>query len=568
MDNITIKQISSLEKIRSYDDVPDATINKKCLLGGESFSYQIVVAIQLDFMNLKVDVESPLKEYVKVYNVEDVMMDLPIRPPCKDPDYIATEPGMMPDALIPIEQYNGWLRIYTTPHTLWVEVNIPRDLKQGIYPVDIKFTRKEPDGDTAVITKRMKLEVLGVNLPEQQTIICQWFHVDCIADVHCVDIYCEEHWALIEKYMKVAAELGINMLLTPVITPALNTNPGMYRSCTQLVKIEKIDDKYYFDFTLLKRWITLCKKTGIKYYEISYLFSQWGLKYSPNIRVKENGKEGYMFGWHVPARDDSYRDFLQQFLPALVDFLRTENVFSQSYFHLSDEPFLEHLENYRYAYDLVSPLLEGRPIMDAMSNVEFYTEGIVNVPITATNHLTPFLEKNVEEQWAYYCIAQENQVSNRFMSMPSYRNRIIGLQLYKYGIKGFLQWGYNFYYDSQSTFIVNPYLTSSSGKAYNSGDSFIVYPYMNEVIPSLRGIVFKEAIQEIELCRLLESYIGKEKVVELIEQEAGMELTMFDYPRNSEYLPSLNDKMKEIIRSHIGNSAFESSLVDVVPFDV
>ena len=35
--------------------------------------------------------------------------------------------------------------------------------------------------------------------------------------------------------------------------------------------------------------------------------------------------------------------------------------------------------------------------------------------------------------------------SNRFIAMPSYRTRSIGMQMFGYGIKGFLHWGYNFY---------------------------------------------------------------------------------------------------------------------------
>jgi hypothetical protein len=58
-------------------------------------------------------------------------------------------------------------------------------------------------------------------------------------------------------------------------------------------------------------------------------------------------------------------------------------------------------------------------------------------------------------------------------------------------------------------------------------------------------------LQEIELCRLLEQFIGKDKVVEFIEKEAGMEITFADYPRNSVFLPSLNRKIKEEIKKRI-----------------
>ena len=46
---------------------------------------------------------------------------------------------------------------------------------------------------------------------------------------------------------------------------------------------------------------------------------------------------------------------------------------------------------------------------------------------------------------------------------------------------------------------------------------------------------------------MLESYIGKEAVVKLIEEEAGMKITFNDYPRNNDFILNLTRKMKRII---------------------
>ena len=47
------------------------------------------------------------------------------------------------------------------------------------------------------------------------------------------------------KYMRMAAEHGMNMILTPVFTPALDTEIGKERPCTQLVEITKNDAGYH-----------------------------------------------------------------------------------------------------------------------------------------------------------------------------------------------------------------------------------------------------------------------------------------------------------------------------------
>ena len=185
------------------------------------------------------------------------------------------------------------------------------------------------------------------------------------------------------------------------------------------------------------------------------------------------------------------------------------------FFHVSDEPSLEHLEAYKSAYKSIEKLIEGCRQIDAMSCFEFYKEKIVKTPIVATSNIEPFLEAKVDNLWCYYCCAQQEQVSNRFMAMPSYRNRIIGVQMYKCSIVGFLHWGYNFYNLQYSKGKINPYEVTDAGGSFPSGDSFSVYPYENQAIPSIRLKVFKNALDDILLLTLLEKKIGKKSVIDV-----------------------------------------------------
>ena len=134
--------------------------------------------------------------------------------------------------------------------------------------------------------------------------------------------------------------------------------------------------------------------------------------------------------------------------------------------------------------------------------------------------------------------------------MPSYRNRIIGLQIYKFNLVGFLNWGFNFYNGQVSRYLINPYMTSSSDKAFPSGDAFRVYPMEKGPVPSLRAKIFNEALQDVDVCKLLEKYIGRDAVIKMIDKEAGMDLTFFEYPRNAEFIPNLMNKMKEMIAQY------------------
>lgn len=47
--------------------------------------------------------------------------------------------------------------------------------------------------------------------------------------------------------------------------------------------------------------------------------------------------------------------------------------------------------------------MEGLPIMDALSNYEFYSTGVVDRPVPSTGRVEQFYENNVPNLWTYYC---------------------------------------------------------------------------------------------------------------------------------------------------------------------
>jgi len=556
-----LQQVSSLEKIRIQDGPNFPEITEKAVFRGERFSYQVVLFIT-DFMQeYRVSVDGPCKEWVQLYAVKQAVMDMPIYTNARMDDYMTMEPGLMPDILLPLEEQNGVIQVLKDRCTaVWVRVDVPADASAGVYPVTLRMTRiteeemKSRGVDpalTTVLERTMTLEVLPIELPKQSLKYTQWFYADCIALAHQVEIYSEAHWALIDQYMAAAAECGINMLLLPVITPPLDTMYGIRRPCVQLVDIEKAGESYRFGFERLHRWIGLCKKNGIQYYEVCHLFSQWGLKCTPNILVRENGADSFYFGWHMAAGAPEYENFLRQFLPTLVEELKKAGVESQTYFHVSDEPGEAHLADYRRFAGLVRSLIGDCKRIDALSHLEFYDMGLVDIPCVNNNGIKPFLERKLPEQWVYYCMSQRDKVSNRFLAMPAYRNRIMGLQMYRTDVKGFLHWGFNYYYSRCSTYEINPWQTTSSDLTFPSGDPFSVYPGKNGPIQTMRALVFYEGIQDMQTCQLLESLIGREAVCRLIDEAAGAELEYDVYPRNAKYILDLREQMTALIRKHL-----------------
>ena len=131
--------------------------------------------------------------------------------------------------------------------------------------------------------------------------------------------------------------------------------------------------------------------------------------------------------------------------------------------------------------------------------------------------------------------------------MPSARTRILGFLVYKYDIKGFLHWGFNFYNAVKSAYPINPYLTTSSDGRFASGDPFIVYPGNDTAYPSIRGEVTYEAVQDIDVCVALEKKIGRQAVIELIDKAAGRDLRFDDYPCDNDFLEGLRTQMIDML---------------------
>ena len=189
-------------------------------------------------------------------------------------------------------------------------------------------------------------------------------------------------------------------------------------------------------------------------------------------------------------------------------------------------------------------------MIDALSSYELYRKGLVEKPVVCNDHIQHFIEEKVENLWTYYCCVQGNKVSNRFLSMPLSRLRIIGIQFYLYKIEGFLHWGYNFYNSQLSKYPINPYLVTDADGGFPSGDPFVVYPAVDgSAYKSIRLVVFSEALNDLRMLQLLEEKKGREFVENLIYEGIDKRITFTEYPRGKEYITSLRKRVYSVLKS-------------------
>lgn len=542
--NFKTLALSSLDKVFADEDPVYKPENlKMTLLKNDRLSFQIAYTCEgFRKAYIKVNVESDLEACIRLRTVENV----PVSKACHsqvDDNYLKTTSGLYPDLLQDLDE-NTIKAVPGKWRSLWIDIETDQKTPSGLHQIEISFSDQE---GKPLDKASFEVEVIGSVLPKDDMIHTEWFYVDCLADFYQVEVFSEDHWSILETFFSNYGSRGMNMILTPLFTYTLDTEIGHERTTSQLIDIKVTEEGYEFSFDRLKRWVDLARSYGIEYFEMSHLFSQWGANHPPKIIAQVNGKEEQIFGWHTPALG-AYTDFLKALLPALSSKLKEWGISSKTYFHVSDVPRPGQLESVLAARNSIGDLLDEYKTFDALNSYEYYENGMVEIPVAANNVMEDFLDKDIKELWTYYCTGQFLEVSNRFISMPSARARILGIQLYKFDITGFLHWGYNFYKSALSLKDINPYQVTDADDSFPAGDPFLVYPKADRTPEeSLRMMVINEAFLDHRALKLLESLTSKAHVINIIEENLGEEISFKTYPKSESYLIGLRNKVNEEI---------------------
>ena len=553
------KIISSLSRVFIDSSIDEFTaLERISALKGEKLSFQLVHVRELEpgegiyhYRELFTPKFSgELAKYVTVREVKNVGVDLPIIVGDSDEYYERTTPGLYPDVLS-ATHYGGMTIAKTAfPTSLWIDIDVPADAT-CVGETELKIEMVNEAGEVKTVDT-LTVDLVNAPLPEQELILTQWFHCDSLAHYYDVEVWSEKHWQIVENFARAAHRNGINLLLTPTFTPPLDTKVGGERLTNQLVGVTVENGEYSFNFDLVDRWVDMCDRIGIKYLEIAHLFTQWGAKHAPKVMATVDGEYKKIFGWETDATSPEYVGFLRTFIPAFLEHMKKSGNDKRCFFHISDEPQMDHIESYRAAKSSVEDLLKGYVIMDALSDYDFWQLGIVDLPIPCNDHIKPFIENKVPNLWTYYCCGQRVNVSNRLIAMPSWRNRSIGMQMYKYDIVGFLQWGFNFYNNQFSVDECEPYTDVSGEHWVPAGDTFSVYPAPHgKVYESLRIVVFHDALQDISAMRLCESLYSKEEVVSEIEKVFGETLEFTTCAKTEATMLAIRERINEMIKAKL-----------------
>ncbi len=459
---------------------------------GERSSVQLAIRTGEDYAEVKVSADPPKGIDFRVRRVGFVpLKHLNTGNRKEDVEGFEFTPGLVPDPLF------DETTCHTGPHetnAFWINVEASKDLAPGKYniPIQVKV------GDGEPIVCQIRLVVHTIKLAERVDFpVTHWFYCDALSDFYHLEPFSEKFWAILEKYIQNLVQHGNDVMHTPVFTPSTD---GVKKP-TQLLRISKVSGTYHFDWTLVHRFVALAKRCGIKRYEWAHFLTQWGCRNA--IRIYEGNPLDEKLLWpaETSATSEIYKSFLAQFIPELTRFLDHEGIRDVSYFHISDEPHGdEALANYRVARKMMRELAPWMKFMDALSQLSFAKEGLVDMPIPILNE-APAFAKAGYPAWCYFCGGPRGEYLNRELDTPLTKIRMSGWLFYKLRARGFLHWGYNYWYQSQTRNLIDPF-TEQSGAAWPGwayGDTFVVYPGPAGPIDSIRWEVFSESLQDYAL---------------------------------------------------------------------
>lgn len=507
---------------RSRAPMLDAALN-------ERVSFQIALRVEEgEPQHVRLEAEAPRGIDVRLRRVGYVPVrhhNTPVMP--GETDGLGHMPGYVPDPLF--DEDTVHLPAGET-HAFYLTLRPKRTAKPGTHAIRVNVLPERGKRRSHIV----KLKLHDVTVARRKDFaVTQWFYNDALLDWYDCTAWDERYWSILPAYFRDMAEHGQDTVYTPVFTPPLD---GVKRP-SQLLRVTKqAKGEYRFDWQDVKRYVALAKRCGLRNFEWTHFFTQWGVKHALRMYERQGVDEKLLWKPDTGATSTTYRDFLSQFLPELHRFLTVHRLLKRSFFHVSDEPHgEEHKANYVAARALLKELAPWMPTMDALTDLAYGREQLTDMPIPSTKTALDFVAEGLD-CWCYYCCGPRGRFVQRLLDTPLPKIRMNGWLFYRWPFRGFLHWGYNYWYQSQSRELLDP-LSVQDGHAWPGwayGDTFQVYPGPAGPIDSLRWETFGDSLQDYALLQSA----GIDRDDPLLAPLKSFE----DFPRTAEWIRSARKK--------------------------
>jgi hypothetical protein len=449
--------------IKANQDIRRATVSVNPLVDVKRSVSLPRNAVRWDFIGC-----IPILENTPKYRKTDL-----IRPaPAWFPDYLAEEKEISLDK-------GKYRPVYLT-------VKIPHNAEEGDYKGT--FTIETEQGSESL---PLHLTIYPLTLSdERHLMVTEWYTTSRFRQFHGIDASdSEKFYEMLSLYAQNMAEHRQNV----------------FRVSLDLI-IGKLDDrgKLKFDFSTFDKWADIFWSTGhMDLLETGFV-----------ARFGEGGwlsKEIVLRDFNVQEQSTDRRvtmpgkEFLPQFLPVFEDHLREKGWLEKTVFHIADEPSNHNVMSWREASEFVHRYAPALKRMDAIETTHCFDRLEIWVP--KLDYLATWYDayRRAQNQgyelWFYTVgIFQKGSYPNKTVDVALIESRILHWLNYRFGLKGYLHWGFNHWTD-------DPF--EAPGK--HRGDGWHVYPKKNGLLCSLRWEQMRNGLQDYEYLWMLEDKIAKIK---------------------------------------------------------
>ncbi len=465
----------------------------------------------------------------------------------KPSDGIRPAPDYFPDPLSNDRSIDV-ARKSTQP--IWITVHVPAASAAGEYSgqIDIHTT-------LGVFTVPIAVEVCAVTLPDSnrgtldymhhQQITGAWwmpasegyYPWDPITVCYGYKRWTRAWWTLMEDFALKMREHRQNVLY--VNTPQLLLDGG-----TELNE----QGKFSFGWSKLDEYIDFFMKRGvIKGLEGTHIASiDYHLMHFTTFLLRRNSEGALEIGMASHTSDES-ENWLEQFLPALQAHIEEKGWLDIWFQHIGDEAMNDaQLAQYAHYYDKIRMLAPKLKVGDPVTHVDFSRYLLelgtdIQIPIqSAYDENREFFNQAAAQGvrlYLYNCCLPAGGWLNRIIDKPVWNMRVLGWLLYRWGIKGFLHWGFNFWND----WVLQEHLEISEEEF--KGDHYTVYPdphFPDKIRSSIRYEANRDAAQDYELLTILGAK-APEKAQGLVDRIARDSRS--DFERNVDVLLRVREEL-------------------------
>lgn len=404
---------------------------------------------------------------------------------------------------------------YNRVQSIWVEIFVPKDTKAGLYQGKLKiFTHEMFESEKLLDTVSFEFEVKNFVMPTPKENIFHldlWQHMSNVARKHEVDLWSDEHFTVIENYVKTLGEIG-QKAVTIIASEIPWSSQGSFTTKEYLtdmfeysmvrVKRDK-QGNYSYDFSVMKRYIDICKKYGIdKEIEVFGLINIWvyedygygkvATDYPDAIRIRFFDENDSCYKFITDAQG------IKKYIKAIESFFIEEGLIDKVLV-VADEP--SDIELYKERLSIITDVAPSFKFKAAINHSVFINEFKDKVkdfvPILSgvceEFELLKEIKDSIQGRLLWYVCCWP-EIPNTFIKSPLLESRIIGSLTAFMNFDGFLRWNYTVWPENPREKI------SYLFPGWKAGDTNFVYP-ANDGRPllTLRYKNLKRGIGDFEL---------------------------------------------------------------------